>query len=42
MVGASDIFEKHYQEYCAQMATIDFGSVRDRLGLVNDGNRMLI
>ena len=42
MVDASDIFEKNYQEYCAQLAKIDFGSIRDRLGLVTDGDRMLI
>jgi Domain of unknown function (DUF3786) len=42
MVDSSDIFEKHYQEYCAQIAKIDFGSIRDRLGLVTDGDNMLI
>ena len=42
MVGSSDIFEKNYQEYCAQLAKIDFGSIRDGLGLITDGDRMFI
>jgi hypothetical protein len=42
MADPSDIFEKHYQEYSAQMAKIDFGSIRDRLGLVNEGDGMFI
>ncbi|MDO9265100.1 MAG: DUF3786 domain-containing protein [Desulfosalsimonadaceae bacterium] len=29
----SDIFEKNYQQYCAQLAEIDFGSIKDRLGI---------
>jgi len=42
MVESSDAFEKNYQEYCAQMAKIDFESIKDELGIIHDGGRMLI
>lgn len=42
MVESSDVFEKNYQEYCAQMAKLDFGSIINELGIVLDGNRMFI
>ncbi|MEJ2657853.1 MAG: DUF3786 domain-containing protein [Desulfobacterales bacterium] len=42
MVQASDVFEKNYQQYCAQMAKIDFESIKDKLGIIHDGDRMFI
>jgi len=38
----SEIFEKHYRDYCTQIAKTDLGSVKDRLGAGNDGEQMLI
>ncbi len=34
----SDIFEKNYQQYCSQLAEIDFESINDRLGIEHDGD----
>lgn len=42
MGESSDVFEKNYQEYCAQMAKIDFGSIINELGVVLDNDRMFI
>jgi hypothetical protein len=42
MVQGSDVFEKNYQNYCAQMAKIDFESIKDKLGIIHDGDRMFI
>lgn len=42
MVGSSDIFEKNYREYCAQMSEIDFSIIKDKLGLVSDEERIFI
>ena len=42
MVESSDVFEKNYQEYCAQIAKIDFESIKNELGIIHDGGRMFI
>jgi hypothetical protein len=42
MVESSDVFEKNYQEYCAQMTKIPFESIINELGIVHDGDRMFI
>jgi hypothetical protein len=42
MVESSDVFEKNYKEYCVQIGKIDFGSIKNKLGAVNDGDRMSI
>ena len=36
----SDIFEKHYNDDCAQIAKVDFGSMTDRLGIRHNGNQI--
>ncbi len=36
----SDIFEKNYNDYCAQVAKVDFGSITDRLGIRHFGNQI--
>ncbi|MFZ3046803.1 MAG: DUF3786 domain-containing protein [Desulfatirhabdiaceae bacterium] len=36
----SEIFEQHYNDYCAQIAKVDFGSVTDRLGIRKYGNQI--
>ena len=42
-MGSLDIFELNYQQYCSRLAGIDFESVKDRLGIVHDGDgRMVI
>lgn len=33
MSRTSDIFEKHYDDYCAQVAKVDLLSIKDRLGI---------
>jgi len=38
----SEIFEKHYNDYCAQIAKVDFGSISDRLGIRHYGNQILL
>lgn len=42
MVELSDVFEKNYQEYCARIARIDFESIKNTIGIVEDNDRMLI
>ena len=42
MVESSDVFKKHYQEYCAQMAAIDFNSIKEELGIIQSNDRMYI
>ena len=42
MVESSDVFEKNCQEYCAQLAKIDFESIKNELGIIHDGDRMFI
>ena len=38
----SEIFEKNYLEYCAQIANIDFTSLKETLGITQDGDQMII
>lgn len=40
MVQKAEIFKKNYDDYCAQIAKIDFVSVKDKLGLEQDGDQM--
>ena len=42
MTNPMDIFEKNYQAYCDRLKTVDFERVKDVLGLVSDGNRLVI
>jgi hypothetical protein len=42
MFQHSEIFEKHYSDYCAQIAQIDFGSVANKLGVRHDGDQLLL
>ncbi len=42
MLQQSEIFEKHYNDYCTQISGIDLDSVKERLGMRNDGERMLL
>lgn len=42
MTNSSEIFEKHYQDYCAQIAGIDFAAVQDSLGIRQEGDRLCI
>jgi len=38
----SEIFEINYMEYCAQIASLDFSSLKKKLGIKQDGNEMMI
>lgn len=38
----SDIFEKHYHDYCDQVASVDLDSVKDILGLESAGNQLRV
>ena len=42
MFQDSEIFEKYYNDYCGQLAKINFGSIEDRLGLTHDDDRILL
>lgn len=42
MAGSSDAFEKNYQQYCAQLAKMEFGPIMERLGISNDGGRIYV
>ena len=42
MAGSSEVFERNYQDYCAQIAKIDLRSIANELGIVPDGDRVLI
>ncbi len=33
MVQRSEIFEEHYRDYCRQIASVDFESIKERLGI---------
>jgi hypothetical protein len=39
MMESADVFERNYQDYCAQFACIDLRAVEDKLGIVPDGDR---
>lgn len=38
----STIFEKHYQDYCAQISEIDFSSASSIIGTKKDGDQMMV
>ncbi|MCP4671055.1 MAG: DUF3786 domain-containing protein [Desulfobacula sp.] len=38
MAQRSKIFEKHYKDYCSQIATVDFESIKDLLGIQVENN----
>lgn len=38
----SEIFEKNYLEYCAQIADLNFSSLKETLGIKIDGDHMII
>jgi hypothetical protein len=42
MTRESDIFEKNYKDYCGQIADLDFGARRERLGIKMTGNNLII
>ncbi|MGA8179899.1 MAG: hypothetical protein WB792_07545 [Desulfobacterales bacterium] len=42
MVKSSEVFEKNYQNYCAQIAKIDFEPIKDKLDIIHEGDRMFI
>jgi hypothetical protein len=42
MTGPENVFEQNWQEYCDQLAGIDYQTVMDILGLVSDGDRLLL
>ncbi len=42
MAGSSEVFERNYQDYCAQIANVDLPAVANGLGIVPDGDRMFI
>ncbi len=42
MFQDSEIFEKHYNDYCDQIAKINFKVIKDRLGIRHYGDRMLL
>ena len=42
MTNPSDIFEKNYQEYLIQLSKVDFGSIKNKLGILLDSDKMYI
>ncbi|MFP4285997.1 MAG: DUF3786 domain-containing protein [Desulfovermiculus sp.] len=42
MIGTENVFEQNWQEYCDQLAGIDYQAVIDTLGLVSDDDRLLL
>lgn len=38
----ADIFETHYENYCRQIAALDFSSIKDALGMESDGDTAVI
>ena len=42
MFKGSEIFEKHYWDYCDQIAKVECGVIKDRLGIKCDGERMIV
>lgn len=39
---SSDIFEKNYQQYCSQLAEVDFESIKNVLGIEHDGEGRVV
>ena len=42
MNNASEIFEKNYNDYCAQIAGVNFESVKNTLGITSHEDRLVI
>ncbi len=42
MTQHSDVYEKNYDDYRAQIAKVDFESVKETLGLEKDGDKFLV
>jgi hypothetical protein len=42
MAESSEAFERNYQDYRAQLANIDLRSIANELGIVHDGDRMVL
>ncbi len=42
MFHGSEIFEKHYHDYCDQIAKIDFLSIKDKLGVESDDDQIFM
>ncbi|MBU1341323.1 MAG: DUF3786 domain-containing protein [Proteobacteria bacterium] len=42
MFQGSKIFENHYNDYCGQIAKLDFASITDTLGIEYDEDQMLV
>jgi hypothetical protein len=42
MSKKSDIFEKNYRDYCDRIADLDFGILKDRLGIKMAGENLIV
>ncbi len=42
MNNTSEIFEKNYKDYCARIADINFGAIKNTLGIEGDEDRLLV
>jgi hypothetical protein len=42
MTASTDAFEQNYQKYCAQLAEINLDLIKDKLGLVSEGDNFFI
>lgn len=42
MHQASEIFEKNYRQYCAQIANLNFTALKEKLGIEQDGDQVVI
>lgn len=42
MTDPVDIFERNYQEYQTQLSKVDFASIKDKLGILSDSDKMFI
>ena len=38
----TEVFEQHYENYCAQIARIDLAAIRDRLGVAGTATRLVV
>jgi len=37
-----DFFERNYLEYQTQLSKVDFASIKDKLGILSDSDKMFI
>ncbi len=42
MFNGSEIFEKHYRDYCQQIGKVDFVAIKDKLGVQYDGDQLIV